>query len=309
MANPGLGNKFAKSYKPTLGITQPSQPSNDKTTIWLDSADGDFDTAGNWDNGVPASGDTMIFNQGSVDLDTNLAQSGITVQDFLVHEDYTGNLGDGTNPLQISAELVKINKRTGFVHIKGEFIRGDILDTSGDTNAVKIESTSTGNVTDLYAYASRSDILIGTSNRLVNCYVVPKPGRTVELDINTSASHDQTKLHVDKGGFVTSAKDTTTVDCDGGVLTLSGSIDTTALTLGQGTTINQSDGTHTLLVNWGGTFSMHQNEDTAATITDATLRGGKTILRNNLAAAIVTNPIEYWAGELWTDVGAVETVT
>jgi len=34
-----------------------------KTTTWTGDVDGDWDVAGNWDNGVPATGDTVIINQ------------------------------------------------------------------------------------------------------------------------------------------------------------------------------------------------------------------------------------------------------
>ena len=41
------------------------------TTSWNTNASGDFTTAANWDNGVPDSDDTAVFNRGFVAYEVN----------------------------------------------------------------------------------------------------------------------------------------------------------------------------------------------------------------------------------------------
>ena len=71
--------------------------------IWSGATSTDVNTAGNWTNGVPVDGGSVII-QGTVSMAGSLtALQGVTVVDFNVVTDYSGNIGSASAPLLLGA--------------------------------------------------------------------------------------------------------------------------------------------------------------------------------------------------------------
>lgn len=72
---------------------------------WNGSAgDNNFQTAGNWSGGVaPVTGDTAIFNSGSISVLAGLSNAGVNLANIFVTNGYTGKIGvDQANPLIVA---------------------------------------------------------------------------------------------------------------------------------------------------------------------------------------------------------------
>ena len=64
------------------------------TRTWTGASSGDFNATGNWAEGsVPVTGDDVIFDRGSRNLDTNLDQSAVTLVNVSFRQGYTGTAG------------------------------------------------------------------------------------------------------------------------------------------------------------------------------------------------------------------------
>lgn len=120
------------------------------TTVWQSGSTGDFNTAGNWTNGIPGTGADMIgvlSSTSSISLTTNLDQSG-AANTFKIQSapDYLGDIGGPANPLIIppnSGELVLTLRSPGTSYVKlgGAFERGNVIIDAG-SGTVHLDTAS-----------------------------------------------------------------------------------------------------------------------------------------------------------------------
>ena len=127
------------------------------STTWTGASNSDYDTSGNWTNGVPVSAGTAVID-GSVSI-TGGVPSQPDVQRFYVARTYTGAIGSVGTPLELDcAELSVDNTTSGsthFIHLDGAthasktamvdgLKSGDALYLSGDLDLVIVEPTFLG---------------------------------------------------------------------------------------------------------------------------------------------------------------------
>ena len=127
------------------------------STTWTGASNSDYDTAGNWTNGVPVSAGTAVID-GAVSI-TGGAPSQPDVQRFYVAPTYTGAIGSSGTPLEIDCSEVSIDNSssgsTHYLHLTGAthasrtvmvdgLKSGNALYLSGDLDLVVVESTFLG---------------------------------------------------------------------------------------------------------------------------------------------------------------------
>lgn len=67
------------------------------TCTWTGATSGDFNVTGNWlDGAVPVGGDSIVFDRGTRNLDTNVDQSALTFVNVSFRKSYTGQAGVST---------------------------------------------------------------------------------------------------------------------------------------------------------------------------------------------------------------------
>jgi hypothetical protein len=129
-----------------------------KVTTWLGSVDSDFDTAGNWSNGLPEATGMAVID-GTVDI-TGGAISTVCKQLYVSYS-YTGSIGSAGTPIQIDVDQIGFDcttsSETAFIDILPAattptvFVdgsnAGSALVISGDINRLVVASTFTGTVT------------------------------------------------------------------------------------------------------------------------------------------------------------------
>ena len=111
------------------------------TRNWSGAVSGDWSNAGNWDT-APASGDDVIINTGSRNIDAGLSQGALDLNSLWVGPTYTGQIGNSdTAMLTISSAKIIIAGGGSQHYI-----------TNGNTNidefeVISIGSAGTGNLT------------------------------------------------------------------------------------------------------------------------------------------------------------------
>lgn len=257
-----------------------------KTTIWTGATDGDFTVAGNWSNGVPVTGDTVIFRDSAVDLDTTLDQSAITLASLVIEQSYTGLLGLSTQAadyLQIGATLVSIGEHYGYGSPAGS---GRLkLDLSAANTAVTVHNTASSsqdeNLPPLRLLTAGTVTLNITKGVVgVACESAAETSAITALNVayDSSQSSDvdlvcgegcTVTTVVKRGGNAVLRKNATTITNYAGDLVLAGTDTVTTLTV------------------WGGTVTPNG----AMTITTLAPNGGIVDFLTSSAARTVTNAV------------------
>ncbi|MGB2987238.1 MAG: hypothetical protein WBE26_15315, partial [Phycisphaerae bacterium] len=89
------------------------------TTYWTGGISTDYDTVGNWTNGIPAANDTVIVPASATrSIMPNSSQTLIQVEAFLVRDGYRGDIGAPGNPLIIAAKKM-IYRGLGTLNYEG----------------------------------------------------------------------------------------------------------------------------------------------------------------------------------------------
>jgi len=139
----------------------------DKITIWNGAVDTDWDTAGNWDNGVPASGISAIIKN---ETNNPIASGAITVSylDIKANAAVTIN-GAVTNSNEIAlysgATLIAKTSVSGSVSYQR-----NLNFVSGNANGWHLVSSPVAGQTYNNAYATANDLAISGSKRGLATY-------------------------------------------------------------------------------------------------------------------------------------------
>lgn len=107
------------------------------TLYWRGTVDGDFSDVNNWvdstgatPGAAPVNNDTLIFNQGNVDVDTGLT-TGLTGITLRGTSGYTGRIGP-SSPLSIACASVQW-KGSGSLNLTGNITAGKIRCRTGSS--------------------------------------------------------------------------------------------------------------------------------------------------------------------------------
>ena len=128
------------------------------TTTWTGSSNSDWATAGNWTNGLPATGDTAIVD-GSVGITGGTPSGNAEVERVYIASTYTGAIGSSGTPLELDVAQLSVDNTTSgsthFIHLTGSnnttpncvidgTKTGAALYISGDLASVTVEPTFAG---------------------------------------------------------------------------------------------------------------------------------------------------------------------
>ncbi len=236
------------------------------TKIWTGSVDGNFQTAGNWNGGVPVSNDDAIVpSVATRSMDAGMDQSGaVDLDSLVVHRGYAGNIGSSGNPLKIAADKVLFMGA-------GEFwFENDIT-----TDDVRIIAATPQTVVNLGGDTITSIAILrgkvtidGTTGAIADLNVGYFTDRLNDSRVTIAASAGTLTSLFQDGGKLWAGNTITTAHAHAGELTKQGT--TSIVTLEQhmgANVIYNSSGTITLARLRGGTLDLTQTGDVKAITT------------------------------------------
>ena len=235
--------------------------------IWSGAAgDSLWNTVGNWDTGVPITGDDVYIISGSASINGYDA-SAVTLDSLVVGSQYTGTIGTSGAKLQVSATDVDFSGQ-GVTYLEGDYVTFTVLDTSSSATALNISAGGSDDITTLR-------ILGGSGN------------------INLAASCDITTIEqIGAGGVTLSILDSVdltgaSLTMDSGIVEMGQAIPTITIFGGELKSTIDS-GTVTLLEQYGG--KVRWNVTAACTITTLTIYAGLFDSSNSISSQFtITN--------------------
>jgi len=266
-----------------------------KTTVWNGSLqDGDWSGAGNWDNGLPVAGDTVIFDgaaaDGSWDCDVNMAHAATNLARLDVTDGYSGTIGSSGAYLTISVDRC-IYAGTGNIY----------LDSGGtdSINVLIVTGTGTaghayfkGDISTLYGYLGDITYTGGAGRTLTSTYFINTGSAASDLTFTATGSGGTiTSLIVYSGTHTINHTISTGNAIYGGTVTYedgAAAVATGSLSVHDGTVNWKATGTLTMLTAGGGSFDASGNMD-AKTITNVHQYEGEVNLANGANNITVTN--------------------
>lgn len=182
------------------------------THTWISTSSQDWNTAGNWDGGVPISNGIAVIKSGTVAPTANLNQTAVDL-DLLYVEPGAPAVGASGNPLIISADKV-IRRGSNEFHYQDGGGTTDFMVIDADTPAA-INAVSAATVTDLY-------ILRGTvtcSGTVTNLYIQYHDNPSSDALVTVSAAATLSTLVTITGGISTISTTIPLLHMSGGTLT------------------------------------------------------------------------------------------
>lgn len=256
-----------------------------------------WDDVNNWDNGIPANGDTANVNLSLGSIFDGLDQSGVTVASLNI---YTTSQTSNTlglpkinaggyseyrdDYLKISATSwvvdansprVKIN--FGSVAFSGE-VRQSGSAPDAPTPAVLLKGTSTSNVLDVPSGTVGFAYYYGEASAAATATVGPSGTLTMGAGVTAATTITSIGTLITNGAF-------TTLYCAGGQVTVKGAPSATTIDVSGGNLLAQMSGTTTNVLVGPGTLDATQ-DTTARTFTNTTIRKGGVI--NDLPQHTIT---------------------
>ena len=225
-------------------------------TIWngLDPGnEGKWDTAANWDNGVPSAANSAQFLFGNQDVTGDLTPAQATILGIYTGPGYTGNIATADTFLVLTAV-------TNHIDIQGG--NQVYIQTGADcTNGVRVRNEASGGTLHLKTGTGGSSM---TRLKYEKGYVIYYEGTIVKAlgDWRTSISSDS-RLKIPVGGGTI-----TLLLTDGGALVQEGGTITECIA--HKTSLTFTDGTCVSLATYDSTTLWH----TTSTITLGEIHGG-----------------------------------
>jgi len=283
------------------------------TTTWTGASDTDWDTAGNWTNGVPVAAGTAI-----IDGSANIAGGAVTNTDcqrVYIASTYTGQIGSSGTPIELDFQELSVdNTASGSAHyiekVDASYIAtvqvdglktGNALYLAGTIDQIIVEPTFIGTM-HLGVSASKTCvpkhlIMLNTTGTVdasvaanvawsssANVFVL---SGTLLLGENVGAS---TRLF-QSGGIIT-VSDWTKVASD--IWYLMGG--TTNWNAGSTGVDDPTETTVTTLNVYGGTFSTDANIKAQVGFTDINQYGGTINLQSSFANIEIIGTYTGYAG-------------
>ncbi len=243
--------------------------------IWTGAASGDPAVAGNWNPAqVPITGDTVRWEDNTVDVDTNLDQSAVLPAAIYVSQSYTGKLGTADAPLQYGqCAIVDIGDYNGPAspNGSGRIFLELVSATGGSTPVVTVHNSSSSSAEVNLAPIR---LLIGDINATATLRVIKgkvalaaaageiSEVKTIDVDWVAQRNSD---AELEIGDSVTGLTDLVK---NGGKVTLRSAC--TNVTNRSGEFFSTGAGAITTYLNEGGTGQL----DSTGTVTTVDANGG-----------------------------------
>lgn len=276
-----------------------------------------WDTADNWDTGaVPVASDVVYIRDSSVNICWGLAQSAVDLNELHIEKTYTGKIGLDYRSFATSADgdtldTSKAEYRDTYLAIESDAVELGYHAGPGNPNGsqrikldlnvhaatVTVHDTArspseTGKpVVRLKANSSSTDVFVRGAPGGVGI-AAGLPGETSTVrKVSVSDDGGDTRVHVGDGVTVTTYEQkggqnvlragtatVTTVDVQGGNLTLEGDQVVTTLKIEGGTVVSNVTGTIGTVTHDGGTLDLTESNQ-ARTITTHNLKyvGGSPV--------------------------------
>ena len=279
------------------------------TRVWTGAVDSTWNTAGNWDTGVPVSTDDVYIVSGSVDI-TGYDANAVTLGKLVVGNQYTGSIGSSGTKLQISATNFDYSGTGAGAYFEGTYTTLTVQDTGTNSTALNLYGDS-DTITTLRVLGGSGTIVIDSSCSFASGAIEQIGADGVTLSIADSTTLTGATLTMDSG-IVEMNQAVPTVTVFGGELkaTLDG---------GTVTTLNQYGGkvrwkptaacTLTTLTIYSGLFDCSDSTSSVFTIQNCTIHeSGQLDERSGIENATYTNPISL-GGEMFFDAGRSVTIS
>lgn len=256
-----------------------------------------WSATGNWSLGaIPVNGDDVVINAGNADINSGLAQSGVSLASLTIGLGFSGTLGTTAvsgGELAITATIQTIN--TAATRIK--------INNGSAQTTITVYATGTSADSGLEAYR-----VIGTnaSNKLYVC------GNASVGVATTNPAQVATFAEVDCAGnnaVLNAAAGTTltTANCSQGTMTLFCAA--TTITSGPlGNVVTYGTGAFTT-VNCGGTMAINNRGGSAAITTANVFANGRIDFSGNPAAITISTLNLYGNGTFVENAAAANHVT
>ncbi len=317
------GKPFIVTASETDGGVADTQTHTQATTT-ASAGPNHWDTAANYDgDSVPTGSDIVYIDTGSVDILYGLAQSGVTLQQLIIDQGYTGTIG-----------LPVLNTdASGAANTYGEYRATYLAISASDTEIgggrgngsgrIKIDFGSNAATTNVINSGQAAEtgipaiLFLGThANNILNVFkgsvgVAYFPGEvstiaTLSVGWKTSQAADSdvrlgdgmTLTNIDQSGGLLEIEDnTTTIDMTGGTLTILGTATAADIDLDGATVYYQSSGTLTTVRVGGGGVLDFTRDMRARTVTNVEAHANSSI-RDPFKTVTWTNGIDLIRCEL-----------
>ena len=280
------------------------------TRRWKTTADGNWGTAGNWEEGAaPVNGDDVYFLAGSVSVTAGLDQNTVALTSLRIGPGYTGSIGTSSADMRVDATTFDFAGGGTSYYFAGAYANVIVKGGTG-TNMLHFGKTTAADV-DIDSLKIVGPEVRGTvtvNNSTVLDAVVMQSCPSAALTIGSSVtSFDSIDMD---NGVVSCASACAAFNVDGGALTHTTGAVTTITMEGNGTIFYNSSGTITTANVYGGTLSFINNATSAVIITAGSVYPGGIIdLRSALRNVTTTNGITCYNGIIYPDYGASVTWT
>jgi hypothetical protein len=274
--------------------------------VWLD-VDGDWENVANWSLAhAPISTEIAFITDGTQDIDTNLAQSAVTLADLRMGPGFRGTLGASGNPLEINGANFDFESGgpscwvdgtwSGNVIVRGGTNSDDLLQLDGDIGTLKV-------------LGGLGTVTVAANSVLDFVDMHGAPNAKLVLNDNIT-SLDDVEISSGKATIYAAITGTLTARSTGNVI-IDGSNTVAAIVMEPGGVVRyDSSGTLTTLTGWSGFFNGTRNANSLVQITNCETHEGFTLdLRSGLNNWTLPNGIIYNGGNVRPPIGSTLTIT
>lgn len=270
------------------------------TVTWVGGTSGDFNTAANWDTAaVPIAGDSIVFDRGIRNLDTNLDQSAITFANISFRKAYGGQAGNSVaTPFKfgVSGKLL-IEGGGSRLYLSGGTIVTTIMRGAGsDFNR---EVHLAGTLTTVIFQRGTLYLESGTTTTMI-VDPLQDPENPSSGCVCYAVTPTVTTLHTYGGNVIMQSAGTiTTLNCVAGLVQVDTGTLTTCNLMGPSAKVDWRTATTLTTLNvYKGIFDASESAQ-SRTITNSTLyQGGTMDLYNGLDNITRTNPTVKYGGNI-----------
>lgn len=261
------------------------------------AADGNIDTAGNWDNGVPGAGSDVNILRGDDDILSGMNQSAISWASFKYGDDFDGTLGTPSAPLLVNTvtdfRYSGVNSKS-FNFQPSAVTQGIIL----GTHPAAYSCYLLGGTWALLGISLAKALRLGSSLIATKTIFGHAGNPSLDVVARVESGATLTLVHM-AGGQITSLAALGTIRLWGGLFDQCGSStgDITAAHIHGGRFKFNAPGATCIEANaLGGTFDC-RDDSSAKTITNCSAEpGGRLLLINGPDTVVCTNPPKNYGG-------------
>jgi hypothetical protein len=297
---------------------------------WSTSADGNWQTNGNWDGGnSPGNGDRAVIASGTVNIDAGLSNPTTYLDRLSFGRGHTGDIGTADSALIVDAVEVHIRKRSGIVNLSGEYQSVYIHSTGPDAGTSRAVKFFTGcRILNLFIFSTNGRVFIDRAATVNNVHLMPAQGAICRLEMGATIVHNElsgggafikstsanvgsirahTNTFIDSatGADILTANGVMEYVCTAGGFDGSDSGDDVILTNGAVLEYQGSGTIDTVKLYRNGTLTIRNNESATVTVNDVEMyRTSAFDARSGANNVTLTNDIDYYGGLILLEDGS-----